>query len=969
MKKGNRLYLRLVCLLLAAWIAGSPVSCALSEPADAGDMVSAEVEEVPEELEVTLGEEPEEAEVLEGTFVETLEEAPEWAENGEDGAEAILTEDEAADEPDESRNEFPEEFLEESSEEAPEEEPALADEAEYDLAFLTENDNEEVFEIVDTVAEFVYGVSSVTDALYNAFELGLLPAIRNQHPYGDCWAFAGIGAMETDLIIGGQSDTGIDLSEYFLAYFIAHLFPYPKGGGEGDALGYEGTDSFLNSGGDDYMVLRTLANLLGTVNEEDAPHPTEGEEAAEITRYAPIAAQITGAYFIDANRRDEVKQAILEHGAVSGRINMVTGTRSYEGGCSASFRTNGDRSCLYGNYEGINHEVMLVGWDDDFAISNFSADLQPPQPGAWLARNSWGGEGYGPNGYFWISYYDASLLKRKTTAYDATNTDMVDFCYSYDKTPYPDKRYLVSNRATVKQTFHVDGSEALQAVGVETASENLSLGISVRANGVEVAGGAMFAAHEGFYRVALDEPYEMGNEADIEVVVTYTAASETDRSVRVPFAPASYKEEGLLSFYNESGEGGFWFNNRWYEGDSRLKLYTKKLALANEVEALTLNAESLSLRSGETALLTAAMTPEDAVNPDITWTSSDVKVATVDANGRVTAGRKEGKAVITAMTNRGVYATCAVRTTRQDYVVLKSGNVEFAGLIHMLITCDLIGIRESDRGERYIVFRRGDAVLRKCALSAYDGLTTERKSDGLHEYARYNCPVPIVYYRDEINIRVEDADGREIETRTGKGTAVRNGYDYALQTYAENKIANGSAAMKRLAQALKDYGIAALQYVGKETGGQAVSPAVDALDVDGLSIRETVVRGQKPAGVSASQTVVFDSDNALMVKFRLPAGKEAGDYVFRVDGELQTPEGEALASGGREVALMVSNIAPNQLNTAHTFSISDGRETFTVTSSVLGYAKNKAHNGSANMKILAKALCNYYTEALEYIGE
>ena len=111
------------------------------------------------------------------------------------------------------------------------------------------------------------------------------------------------------------------------------------------------------------------------------------------------------------------------------------------------------------------------------------------------------------------------------------------------------------------------------------------------------------------------------------------------------------------------------------------------------------------------------------------------------------------------------------------------------------------------------------------------------------------------------------------------------------------------------------------------------------------------------------------SDFAKALDIRLPAGKEAGDYVFRVDGELQTPEGEALASGGREVALMVSNIAPNQLNTAHTFSISDGRETFTVTSSVLGYAKNKAHNGSANMKILAKALCNYYTEALEYIGE
>ncbi|MGI6570707.1 MAG: Ig-like domain-containing protein [Caldicoprobacterales bacterium] len=40
---------------------------------------------------------------------------------------------------------------------------------------------------------------------------------------------------------------------------------------------------------------------------------------------------------------------------------------------------------------------------------------------------------------------------------------------------------------------------------------------------------------------------------------------------------------------------------------------------------------------GKQDTITATVEPEDATNKDVTWTSSDEAVATVDENGEVTA--------------------------------------------------------------------------------------------------------------------------------------------------------------------------------------------------------------------------------------------------------------------------------------------------------------------------------------------
>ena len=78
------------------------------------------------------------------------------------------------------------------------------------------------------------------------------------------------------------------------------------------------------------------------------------------------------------------------------------------------------------------------------------------------------------------------------------------------------------------------------------------------------------------------------------------------------------------------------------------------------VDSITLPATA-TLEVGKTMTLTATVTPENAANKRVTWTSSNENVATVDANGTVTAV-KAGIATITATAadGSGKSATCTV---------------------------------------------------------------------------------------------------------------------------------------------------------------------------------------------------------------------------------------------------------------------------------------------------------------------
>ena len=90
-----------------------------------------------------------------------------------------------------------------------------------------------------------------------------------------------------------------------------------------------------------------------------------------------------------------------------------------------------------------------------------------------------------------------------------------------------------------------------------------------------------------------------------------------------------------------------------------------ELATANSV---SLDKDELSLYEGDTEQLTATVEPEET---PVTWTSSNPIVATVDAEGHITA-RSEGETTITASAGKAS-ASCTVTVRHPEYNIVISG--------------------------------------------------------------------------------------------------------------------------------------------------------------------------------------------------------------------------------------------------------------------------------------------------------
>lgn len=83
------------------------------------------------------------------------------------------------------------------------------------------------------------------------------------------------------------------------------------------------------------------------------------------------------------------------------------------------------------------------------------------------------------------------------------------------------------------------------------------------------------------------------------------------------------------------------------------------------VNGVSLSYEELTMYKGKSATLKATVTPDTATNKEVSWTSSNTSVATVN-NGVITA-ISEGTSVITVKTKEGGYtATCALTVIAEE---------------------------------------------------------------------------------------------------------------------------------------------------------------------------------------------------------------------------------------------------------------------------------------------------------------
>ena len=107
------------------------------------------------------------------------------------------------------------------------------------------------------------------------------------------------------------------------------------------------------------------------------------------------------------------------------------------------------------------------------------------------------------------------------------------------------------------------------------------------------------------------------------------------------------------------------------------KLYT--YSSGNSVTSVKLNKTTMSMTKGGTATLTATVSPSDATDKSLIWSSSNTAVAKVSQNGVVTAV-SEGTATITVKTvDGGKTASCKVNVEMKNPTVSYTTHVQSIG--------------------------------------------------------------------------------------------------------------------------------------------------------------------------------------------------------------------------------------------------------------------------------------------------
>lgn len=503
-----------------------------------------------------------------------------------------------------------------------------------------------------------------------------ITSIKNQNPYGTCWAHAAMASAEADLWKKGLADSTIDLSEWQLAYFFYHTVEDPLGGTAGDSVTVvtdSSAEDYLDRGGNQQLATYRLATWQGVTQEADAPYSTVYNDRTktldDALAYGKDAYHLENAYWVSMKDRDIVKQLIMEYGACAASY--------YHDSAYFNSSSQWNRSEPLAEYKptgtSTNHAITIVGWDDNYSKDNFGT-YKPSSNGAWLCKNSWGSN-WSKDGLFYISYEDSPNLNGNAYFYDYGTGDNYDYNYQYDG-GVGLSTYSVANAANV---YTANSAETLKAVGFYTEDVQYTCTIKIYKNctgnpvsGTLVSTQTATEPYAGFHTVVLDTPVDLNAGDTYSVVVYQTTSSGTPKvPIDVSFSwnwltGVSSAKTGQ-SFISSSGS--YWQDVSASGYNCRIKAYTDKRDTTTpadvKVSRITLSASTgLALTKGQTQKLTATVAPANATNRTVTWKTSDKNVATVSENGLVTAvGGGDATITCTAKDGSNVKATCKVTVT------------------------------------------------------------------------------------------------------------------------------------------------------------------------------------------------------------------------------------------------------------------------------------------------------------------
>lgn len=274
--------------------------------------------------------------------------------------------------------------------------------------------------------------------------------VKNQKEEGCCWAFAMVGAMEASLIKQGYNADKLDFSEAHMAYFGVNIRDEIHNDGPQSI----GTNAY-SRGGNEYCAISAITKGSGAVSESVAPYDEYTKNTSLGIEAKPIdeskrflsEAGISELKQVSPLNHMAIKQAIINYGSV---LNSFYYNAKYYNKNTAAYHCPQNMQ--------LNHQTLIVGWDDNYSRENFAQSNKPTDDGAWIVRNSWGEE-YGDGGYFYISYETVQSTITAVTAFLGKHYDNTyGYMGGYDYYYYTDLPKVYGS------TFTADSDQVLEAI-------------------------------------------------------------------------------------------------------------------------------------------------------------------------------------------------------------------------------------------------------------------------------------------------------------------------------------------------------------------------------------------------------------------------------------------------------------------------------------------------------------------------